>query len=132
LPTTIQYKKGTGNSMVELGYPFPDIKTIGPMMKYDITSFNHGSSYSTRWLVYEAKLPGINTGGTESRTDIRVPSINALTLQENIKFRWPTVLKKAKEMETLYSNPVQSMMDLLNNLPGNNDTWQEIIDEPYG
>jgi len=52
--------------------------------------------------------------------------------QERLRAQWPAILARAAELEELYPDPVQSMIDLLKDLPGDYDTWREILEEPYG
>lgn len=52
--------------------------------------------------------------------------------QAQLRKRWPTVLAEAKELAKLYPDPIQGMVSLLGELPGDYKTQREIIEEPYG
>ena len=34
--------------------------------------------------------------------------------------------------ECVHPDPVQALVDLFSNLPVDDETWREIVDEPYG
>jgi len=59
-------------------------------------------------------------------------SPTALELQARLRARWPAVMARARELEKTIPDPVQAIIDLLGNLPGDYATWREILDEPYG
>ena len=52
--------------------------------------------------------------------------------QEMLRMKWRAALAKARELEEMHPDPIQEMIDLLGNVPGDYDTWREIIEEPYG
>ena len=53
-------------------------------------------------------------------------------LQERIKARWPDILARAKKLREIYPDPVQSLIDTFAKLPGDEEIWEQIINEPYG
>lgn len=53
-------------------------------------------------------------------------------IQRRLKAKWPKLLQNAREMEKDYPDPVGALTELLGNLPGDEATWREIIEEPYG
>ncbi|MBI3738201.1 MAG: hypothetical protein HY258_04050 [Chloroflexi bacterium] len=59
-------------------------------------------------------------------------SYTALDLQARLRAKWPAVMARARELEKTNPDPVQSMIELLGNLPGDYATWREILEEPYG
>jgi len=63
-----------------------------------------------------------------------LPSLpdTASELQTRLISKWPAVMARARELEQRFPDPVQAMIDLLGNLPGDYDTWREILEEPYG
>jgi hypothetical protein len=52
--------------------------------------------------------------------------------QEKLREKWPEILAEAKKLEKLYPDPIQGMVSLLGELPGDYQIWREIIEEPYG
>ena len=81
--------------------------------------------------------------GTRSSTDsiVREYSIGTEViikddkdlLKERLRRKWPDILREAMEASFTYPDPVQSMIRLLNSISsGNDDLWDEIVDEPYG
>jgi hypothetical protein len=61
-----------------------------------------------------------------------LPPATALKLQARLRSRWPQVMARARELQKITPNPIQSMIDLLGGLPGDYATWREILEEPYG
>jgi hypothetical protein len=59
-------------------------------------------------------------------------SPSATHLQIQLRSRWSSILKQSQELSKEQKDPVQSIVDLLGNLPGDYATWREIIEEPYG
>jgi hypothetical protein len=59
-------------------------------------------------------------------------SPSALQQQARLRQRWPEVVARARELETIVPDPIQAMIQLLSNLPGDYATWREIVEEPYG
>jgi len=53
-------------------------------------------------------------------------------LQKRLRARWPTVIAQARKMQDQFPDPVQSLINLLGDMPGDYDTWREILEEPYG
>lgn len=56
----------------------------------------------------------------------------ALELQARLRARWPIVMARSRELPKIAPDPVQSMIDLLGDLPGDYATWREILEELYG
>ena len=55
-----------------------------------------------------------------------------IELQNRLRSQWPTILARAEEMGSTIPDPVQTVIDLFSGLPGEYNTWREIIEEPYG
>jgi len=60
-----------------------------------------------------------------------MPKIAINELQERLRNKWPDTLTKARELRYKYPDPVQALVDLLDSLLVDNDTWKEIVEEPY-
>lgn len=52
-------------------------------------------------------------------------------LQDQLWSRFPNIIQEAKEIR-LEIDPLQSLIDLLNNQNGDYDTWERITKEFYG
>ena len=68
-------------------------------------------------------------------TEIRLQSVSstaALELQSRLRTRWPAILAHSQELRKEIPDPVGSIAELFKNLPSDNETWQEIVEEPYG
>jgi hypothetical protein len=87
----------------------------------------------------------VHSKGTFEKTDIvyntsegedyiiqRYLTQDVLEIQEKLRTKWSIALVEAKKLENLYPDPVQGMIDLLSEIPGDYDSWREIIEEPYG
>ncbi len=59
-------------------------------------------------------------------------SVHARGIQEELRARWPSILERARALRNDIPDPVQAMVEFLNNLPGDDDRWREIVEEPYG
>ena len=59
-------------------------------------------------------------------------SPTAHELQTRLRAKWPAVMARARELEKITPDPVQTIIDLLGNLPGDYAAWQEVMEEPYG
>jgi hypothetical protein len=54
-------------------------------------------------------------------------------LKEKLRRKWPNILREAREASFACPDPVRSMVRLLTTLSaGNDELWDEIVDEPYG
>lgn len=51
---------------------------------------------------------------------------------ERLRRRWQEILDGRKDLFALYPDPVQSLIELLGDLPGDEATLRETIEEPYG
>lgn len=77
-------------------------------------------------------------GGSQYRAhQIHDPSVleriaAALELQARIRDRWPAILARARELEKITHDPIESMIRVLGDLPGDYADWREIVEEPYG
>jgi hypothetical protein len=72
----------------------------------------------------------VSRGVVNSLPEVLSPS--ALDLQTKLRTKWLDILENSKELENIYPDPVQGMIDLLGDIPGDYNTWREIIEEPYG
>ncbi|HLB49301.1 MAG TPA: hypothetical protein VJL59_20005 [Anaerolineales bacterium] len=61
-----------------------------------------------------------------------VLSEHARGIQEELRARWPSILARAQALRNDIPDPVQAMAEFLNSLPGDDDLWREIAEEPYG
>ena len=66
-------------------------------------------------------------GGTGIHT-----SINTHLLQTRLQSRWSMIMEEASQARLIFPDPVQSLIDLFGSIPGDYDTWIEVIEEPYG
>ena len=66
------------------------------------------------------------TGGTDVR------GAYSIDLLDRIRSNWPTVIEKAIRVRAIHPNPVQSLVQFLDSIPGDYDSWIEIVEEPYG
>ena len=88
-------------------------------------------------IVQQTDVAGISTGNVNGFT-LLAPKVyeplppTALELQARLRSRWPAVIARARELQKTSPNPVQSIIDLLGNLPGDYVSWREIMEEPYG
>ena len=53
-------------------------------------------------------------------------------IQNRLKARMNLILANLEELERTYPDPVSSLLEIIEGLPPDNGTWQEIKDEPYG
>lgn len=53
-------------------------------------------------------------------------------LQARLRAKLPNILHESIEARRIFPDPVQALVDLLGSMPGDYDTWREIIEEPYG
>ena len=67
------------------------------------------------------------TSGTYMGNTLRVNY-----LQDRLRLQWPIILSKARQLQEYYPNAVQSLITLFDNLPVDDETWREIVEEPYG
>jgi hypothetical protein len=70
-------------------------------------------------------------GATEWST-LPISSIPVSEYRAKLRMKWSVALVKASELEKIYPDPVQAMINLLGSIPGDYNTWREIIEEPYG
>lgn len=48
-----------------------------------------------------------------------------------IRARQPQILRRALEIRQEYGDPIQNLAELLGNMPGSQEDWEALIDEPY-
>jgi hypothetical protein len=70
--------------------------------------------------------------GVSSGIPINLASSIKSEKTKQLRSRWSSILKQSQELSKEQKDPVQSIVDLLGNLPGDYATWREIIEEPYG
>jgi len=51
---------------------------------------------------------------------------------QRIQARQPEALRRARELRAILGNPVEAMAQALADIPGDNETWDRIAQEPYG
>lgn len=48
-----------------------------------------------------------------------------------LRARQPQILRRALEIRQEYGDPIQNLAELLGNMPGSQEDWKALIDEPY-
>ncbi|MFW6042526.1 MAG: hypothetical protein ACOC9C_02465 [Chloroflexota bacterium] len=77
-------------------------------------------TYMLRWL-----------DDTTEEPDRSLPTL-VPELQAKLRNEWQEALREAEELEATYPDPVAALVEFLGDLPGDPETWQRVIDEPYG
>jgi hypothetical protein len=84
---------------------------------------------------FEAHLaPGDETSSVEGdilRGEFVGPRPTPSSTLSRIKARQPQILHRAMEIRQEYGDPIQSLAALLENMPGSQEDWEALIDEPY-
>ena len=108
--------------------PIPWNRT-SPTYDLHVTSFDYVNNILDRWddLAGTNPLVHVDTGGTGFHI---TPS--ELSIQTRLRNQWPIVLSRARQAQNEYPDAVQSLINLLGNLPVDEETWRDIIEEPYG
>lgn len=44
--------------------------------------------------------------------------------------RQPQILRRALEIRQEHGDPIQNLVELLGNMPGNQEDWEALMDEP--
>lgn len=57
---------------------------------------------------------------------------SARELQIKIKNKWPDLVEKARILRNQHPDPIRDISELLGNLPGDDEIWRHIYQEPYG
>jgi hypothetical protein len=98
------------------------VESINPLI------FNADPDYKKLWST------DIGTGkiGMTVSTGIVFHIVSASVLQDRLRSKWPSVLERARRNRIQYPDPVQALVELLGNIPGDYESWIEIIEEPYG
>lgn len=89
-------------------------------------------SNNSKFLVSDEAAGTASVHGIQRDIFISIQSEHARTLQERLRARWPSILERAQALRDEIPDPVQSLTNLLDSLPGDEGRWQEIIEEPYG
>lgn len=58
-----------------------------------------------------------------------VGSTEASSPQDRLKRRIPELMARAREGEELYGNPLDALIRFMDSLPGDYETWQQIVSE---
>ena len=53
-------------------------------------------------------------------------------LQARLAKQRPDLLKRAAEIRREVGDPVTALVELFSKMPGDDASWREILDEPYG
>jgi len=88
-------------------------------------------SVDSKGTISKFDIQADTTSASEYSTSRTLPS-SVAKLHENLRVKWSIALERARELERLYPDPVQGMVHLLGEIPGDYDSWREIIEEPYG
>jgi hypothetical protein len=70
--------------------------------------------------------------GVSVNPNNRLLTPTQIKLQARLHSRLPEILQESNEAKKIFPDPVQALVDLFGSLPGDNDTWEKIIEEPYG
>jgi hypothetical protein len=84
---------------------------------------------------FEAHLtPGDETLSVEGDTfrgEFVGPRPTPSSTLSRIQARQPQILRRAMEIRQEYGDPIQNLATLLENMPGSQEDWEALIDEPY-
>ncbi len=115
----------SGSNLLPQSLPFgkstDTVKIKRAPIKVYITVRISGKSVST----LERIAPGQST---PANMPIEIVSSPKARLRAN----WSKTITEAKALRENTPNPVQSLVQLFESLPGDYSTWREIIEEPYG
>lgn len=62
--------------------------------------------------------------------EIRQDAAAASDPSVRLKKRIPVAVARAKELEAEFGDPLEELISFMNSLPGDYDTWRQIVDEP--
>ncbi len=107
----------------------PDFSPAAGGEQYIFPSNNAEIEYKDIKFGDDGTYPISNTlvGGTAIHT-----SNDSHLLQTRLRSRWSMILEEASQARLIFPDPVQSLIDLFGSIPGDYDTWIEVIEEPYG
>jgi hypothetical protein len=66
-----------------------------------------------------------------ARTYYEEPVPEPPSMLSRILARQPEIRHRAMEVRQKYGDPIQSLAELLGNMPGSQEEWDALIDEPY-
>jgi hypothetical protein len=78
--------------------------------------------------------PGEETLSVEGdilRGEFMEPRPTPSSTLSRIQARQPQILRRALEIRQEYGDPIQNLAELLGNMPGSQEDWEALIDEPY-
>jgi hypothetical protein len=106
-----------------------DFSPIAGGEQYIYPSNNAEIEYKDIKFGDDGTYPISNTlvGGTAIHT-----SNNTQLLQTRLSSRRSMIMEEAIRARLIFPDPVQSLIDLFGSIPGDYDTWIEVIEEPYG
>lgn len=53
-------------------------------------------------------------------------------IHEKLRQQWSLLISRAEELEGEFPEPVAALVEMFREIPGDEERWREIIDEPYG
>jgi hypothetical protein len=82
------------------------------------------------------QIPEISETNTDSIFDTEAAGtdlgISENVLKNRLRQQWPLIMRRAIQTRSNFPDPVQSLIDLFGNIPGDPNTLRDIIEEPYG
>lgn len=100
-------------------HPIQTVDDVNLLSHYVATSQGTVDVNEITWEATE-----IDINDTQISTNIE--------LQEKLRSKWPAVLERARELESIYPDPIKAMIDLMDRLPGDPETLRYIFEKPYG
>ena len=81
-------------------------------------------------------IPDVNETNTDSIGETEATGtgliISENVLKNRLRQHWPLIMRRAIQARSNFPDPVQSLIDLFGNIPGDPNTLRDIIEEPYG
>ena len=69
--------------------------------------------------------------GTVLRGQLKESYLHPSSALSYIRARQPDVLSRALEIEREYGDPIQNLAQFLGEVPGSQEDWDRLVDEPY-
>lgn len=73
----------------------------------------------------------LSVEGDILRGEFMEPRPTPSSTLSRIQARQPQILRRALEIRQEYGDPIQNLAELLGNMPGSQEDWEALIDEPY-
>jgi hypothetical protein len=88
-------------------------------------------SEQERWGQKDARYYFLRVEGDILRGELMESRLAPSSALSRIRARQPQILRRASEIRQEYGDPIQNLAELLRNMPGSQEDWEALIDEPY-